>query len=205
LQQAAGTMEIEIGGAAANTQYDVVNVSGIAKMSGLLQLSLINGFVPTPAQTFSVLSSSSIQGAFSNVANGQRIGTIDGSGSFLVNYGAGSAFNVNQIILSEYQAVALPGDYTHNGIVDAADYVVWRKGLGTTYTQNDYNVWRAHFGQTAGSGSGSGAAANFAVPEPSTLVLLLLAAAGWSLRRSPSAHKIPIPRQRVRLVINRPL
>ena len=37
----------------------------------------------------------------------------------------------------------LPGDYNHNGIVDAADYVVWRKGLGTTYTQADYDVWRA--------------------------------------------------------------
>ena len=26
----------------------------------------------------------------------------------------------------------------------------WRKGLGTTYTQNDYDTWRAHFGQTTG-------------------------------------------------------
>jgi len=59
-----------------------------------------------------------------------------------------------------------------NGIVDAADYVVWRKGLGTAYTQNDYNVWRAHFGQTAGSGSSTTASA--AVPEPTSLVLLLL-------------------------------
>ena len=34
----------------------------------------------------------------------------------------------------------LYGDYNRNGIVDAADYAVWRKGLGTTYTQNDYDV-----------------------------------------------------------------
>ena len=34
-------------------------------------------------------------------------------------------------------------------MVDAADCVVWRNGLGTTYTQGDYSTWRAHFGQTA--------------------------------------------------------
>ncbi len=67
---------------------------------------------------------------------------------------------------------SLPGDYNLNGVVDAADYVTWRKGLGTTYTQNDYNVWRAFFGQTAGSGAG--AIASAAVPEPATLVMLIV-------------------------------
>src|SRR5262249_15044183 len=42
----------------------------------------------------------------------------------------------------------LPGDFNYDGTVDAADYVVWRKGLGTTYTQSDYDTWRSHFGQT---------------------------------------------------------
>jgi hypothetical protein len=45
------------------------------------------------------------------------------------------------------------GDYNHNGIVDAADYVIWRKGLGTTYTLADYEVWRSHFGETVSIGS----------------------------------------------------
>ena len=35
----------------------------------------------------------------------------------------------------------LSGDYDDNGVVDATDYVVWRKGLGTTYVQTDYDVW----------------------------------------------------------------
>ncbi len=82
-------------------------------------------------------------------------------------------------------AAALAGDYNHNGVVDAADYVVWRKGLGTTYTQADYDVWRAHFGQTAGSGAG--ASANAAVPEPATLVLLILVSAVVSTRRRRAA------------------
>jgi len=92
----------------------------------------------------------------------------------------------------------LIGDYSHNGIVDAADCTVWRKTLGQVGTGlaadgngngsidiGDYSVWRTHFGQTAASGSG--ASANAAVPEPAALVLLMFAAAGWCVRRSRAA------------------
>jgi hypothetical protein len=77
------------------------------------------------------------------------------------------------------------GDFNGNGVVDAADYVVWRKGLGTLFTQSDYSVWRAHFGQTVGSGAGASAIA--AVPEPATLMLLMFTAAGWCFRRRRAA------------------
>ncbi len=43
---------------------------------------------------------------------------------------------------------ALPGDYNNDGGVDAADFVVWRKGLGTNYTQTDYGAWQSHFGSS---------------------------------------------------------
>ncbi len=85
--------------------------------------------------------------------------------------------------------VPLYGDYNENGVVDTADYVVWRKGLGTTYTQSDYDAWRAQFGQTAGSGAAgyplgaSAASPSPNVPEPTSLLLLLLAAAGVCPRR----------------------
>jgi hypothetical protein len=71
----------------------------------------------------------------------------------------------------------LPGDFNQDGIVNAADYVVWRK---TDQSQTGYNNWRTNFGRTAGGGSGAAAAA---VPEPATGLLLLLMAAGMSLRR----------------------
>ncbi|MEX0611587.1 MAG: hypothetical protein WD738_19310 [Pirellulales bacterium] len=62
--------------------------------------------------------------------------------------------------------IGLPGDFNFDGTVDAADYVVWRKGLGTTHTPGDYDIWRAHFGETGGSGSTSFAASQSPVPEP---------------------------------------
>lgn len=62
----------------------------------------------------------------------------------------------------------LAGDYNQNGIVDAADYVVWRKGLSTTYNSSDYNVWRANFGRTSAS------ALSTAIPEPASPVAALL-------------------------------
>jgi hypothetical protein len=66
------------------------------------------------------------------------------------------------------------GDYNNNGVVDAADYVVWRNGgplqnevVDTgTVTPADYDAWRARFGNTSGSGTSS------TVPEPATVVLL---------------------------------
>ena len=80
----------------------------------------------------------------------------------------------------------LPGDYNGNGAVDAADYVVWRKMLGSSVPnfsgadgngngvvdQDDQAVWRAHFGETLPAvGAGSlVAAANAATPELSASV-----------------------------------
>jgi hypothetical protein len=85
---------------------------------------------------------------------------------------------------------ALAGDYNNNGIVDAADYVVWRKNLGTSVTlpndttsgmvtSEDYQVWRANFGAT--SGSGSSLAGGESVPEPSAAVVVLTVVFGFGL------------------------
>jgi hypothetical protein len=70
----------------------------------------------------------------------------------------------------------LPGDFNFDGKVDAADYVVWRKGLGTTHTQGDFNVWRGNFGAPVGGGSGSalGRERQNHVPEPSAGLLVAL-------------------------------
>ncbi len=67
----------------------------------------------------------------------------------------------------------LLGDYNRNGVVDAADYVVWRDSLGPVYNQVDYQIWRSHFGETRTAGLVSGSIN--AVPEPGTMALFLMA------------------------------
>jgi hypothetical protein len=86
---------------------------------------------------------------------------------------------------------ALP-DYNENGVVDAADYALWRNTRGQmgaglaadgnndgTVNQPDYDLWRANFGKLV-TMPGSGAALAFSmasVPEPASGILLLLGAA----------------------------
>lgn len=79
-------------------------------------------------------------------------------------------------------AVALPSlsDYNQDGIVDAADYVVWRSMLGTTGSglaadgngdqtidAADYEIWRQNFGSYSTIGQGV-----VTIPEPGYCPLL---------------------------------
>lgn len=86
---------------------------------------------------------------------------------------------VDQYMTIEYVA-PIAGDYNGDGVVDAADYTVWRDSFGSASNlvadgdgngivgQPDYLIWRDNFGQ------GAQAASSNLVPEPSTMLLLLL-------------------------------
>jgi hypothetical protein len=80
------------------------------------------------------------------------------------------------------------GDYNQNGVVDAADYLLWRRTKGTVVPRgtgadgnangivddDDYNFWRARYGTTVPRGSG--ALPSAAIPEPTgTLTALIIA------------------------------
>ncbi|HEX4415015.1 MAG TPA: PEP-CTERM sorting domain-containing protein [Lacipirellulaceae bacterium] len=109
----------------------------------------------------------------------------------LVLKGLGLAYDVTYGITPA--AVPVPGDYNHNGVVDEADYVLWRTGdpaadgnSDTVVDQADYDFWRARFGNTAGAGSDVVTGA--AVPEPATVALVVVGLlAACSCRRSGRA------------------
>jgi len=157
-------LKIELGGTTAGSQYDQIHVTGQLALDGTLNVSLVNGFNPQSGRSFDILDWGSLAGTFAAVE--------------LPALAGGLQWNTSQLYTAGVLSVGLPGDYNANGAVDAADYVVWRKGLGTTYTQNDYNVWRSNFGDTAGSG----AASNAAVPEPGSWALVGIAFVGALVR-----------------------
>jgi hypothetical protein len=77
----------------------------------------------------------------------------------------------------------IPGDFNADNSVDVADYVKWRKGLGTVYTQDDFAVLLANFGKSVANPSASGTLATGTIPEPATLALAILAAASAVIAR----------------------
>jgi hypothetical protein len=78
--------------------------------------------------------------------------------------------------------VGVVGDYNANGIVDAADYVLWRKTPSSFGGDPaGYTTWRSRFGSTSGSGADLGSAA--AVPEPTGIFLLAIGIAAAATRR----------------------
>jgi hypothetical protein len=125
---------------------------------------------------------------FSSLLDGEAEFTFTAAGgAFVAIYRVGvfpEAFvNSATLVVSGQQAppIALPGDFNGNGTVDAADFLMWRKGLVVPDTQANYDLWRAHFGETLQGGAASSNSA--AVPEPGSLASLLVGAAFFVLRK----------------------
>jgi T5SS/PEP-CTERM-associated repeat protein len=165
------TLLMEIGGTTAGSQYDQLISSGQLALDGTLQLALINGFTPVAGQSFNLFDWQSLVGTFSGLS--------------LPALGGSLSWNTSQLyatgIVSVIGTGSLPGDFNLDGKVDAADYVVWRTGTVVAATQANYNLWRANFGNTAGSGAVAQSAG--AVPEPLASVLILTCAVCALARR----------------------
>jgi len=159
-------LEIEIGGTSTN-QFDTLQVAQNVYLDGTLAVTLTGDYYPDFGQQFSVVQAVSISN------RGIVLGGPDAE-KFKLIFASGE-------LLLESTVAGLPGDYNNDGLVDAADYTVWRDHLGTTTLpnrdpgaagpvgQSDYLVWKTNFG-TSGTGSAT------AVPEPGSLFLILLVA-----------------------------
>lgn len=178
-------LSIEIGDTPLGTDNDQLVVGNDATLGGLLAVTLTHSFIPAANHSFTILASAALAGSFSNAANGARLGTLGGEGSFVVNYNAVT----NSVILSDFMAsLGLPGDYNGDGSINAADYTVWRDALTAaesvllndptpgTVDESDFLYWRAHFGESVGGGAVAGTT-KATVPEPSAYLLVL---GGWA-------------------------
>ncbi len=100
-------LAFEVGGTTQVTQYDLLNKTdgGVLTLNGNLSVTLINGFTPAPGDVFTIVTTQNIlAGAFSNVANGARLNTTDGGGSFTVTYTVvNNALLSRNVTLSDFQ------------------------------------------------------------------------------------------------------
>lgn len=139
-----------------------------------------------------------VDGRQSGISEGVTLVELAG---YLAGYGAKTGINLDgggstQMVINEYSdglpaqlanvpsepersvgtslaVFALPnGDYNLNGVVDAADYISWRRSIGG---QSAYDAWRQRF--AAAGGSGSGFVEGPAVPEPSAAFFAVVALA----------------------------
>jgi hypothetical protein len=182
IQSGNAKLAIELGGTAPGT-FDKISAAivNLGASTATLEVSLVNGFAPLATDTFEIIK------ATGNLQSGTRFANTPGdvlttpAGTFNVTYNYAAGFR--NVTLSNFMPISMgiPGDFNHNGRVDAADYVVWRKSDGTPA---GYSLWRTNFGRTSGSGSSIADAA--AVPEPASIALLsvaLLLGPGMARRR----------------------
>lgn len=117
---------------------------------------------------------------FSNDGN-WVLGFNGGGGEY--QFGDNSV-TIDNLKIEYSEKPSVPGDYNDDGLVNIADYVVWRNNLGAMIslpnegegitpgevTVDDYDFWKSSFGTSAGV-----TLASVSVPEPAGLVIGILA------------------------------
>jgi hypothetical protein len=217
----SASLEIEIAGRLRGTEHDVVNVVGTATLGGELHLDLIDGFVPSSADTFAVFDASRLLGALDNVASGRRLQLASGGGWFLVHYGPDSLFDPTQVVLSDFQVVGLAGDYNGNNLVEQGDLDLvllgWGQDTPTVPTGWDYDLpsgaidqaeldrvllgWGQRF---PGASLPPAAAGPSGVPEPLSLAVSAVLASRYRHRLDSPPGKVGGPEIATRARIVRP-
>jgi prepilin-type N-terminal cleavage/methylation domain-containing protein/prepilin-type processing-associated H-X9-DG protein len=106
------------------------------------------------------------------------------NGTFLGTFASPSENGFTEATAFVVVPTNLIGDFNKDGVVDAADYVTWRKTSPTN--ASGYDDWRANFGETDPASSAAPSADP--VPEPAGCLLLQIAilAGGWAARRRVS-------------------
>lgn len=151
----SGVMAFDLGGTIAGSQHDQLLTDRFAFLAGGLEVDLVTGFAPQVGNQFTLLvADEGITGTFGQL-------TLPAGYLWDVQYTSTS-------LILEVTGLGLQGDFNSDGSVDAADYTVWRDGLGTTYTQADYQIWVNNYGNsTPATATG--------VPEPVAMLLVIMA------------------------------
>lgn len=173
-----GKLAIEIGGATPGNgvgHHDQVNDAGVFTLvdGATLTVDSFSDYVPEVGQRFTLATAAEgIVGGFASVS-------VDPWFSAL---GLGFDIEVDANELVATVVAGLSGDFNSDGLVDAADYTVWRDGFGSDYDNTDLAVWKGNYGVSVASATAALAAS---VPEPAAMLIAMLGVAfGFTSRRS---------------------
>jgi len=170
---------IELAGTDAG-EYDQLLIAGNLEVGGQLNVNLLDGFAPGAGDLFDILDFATLSGSFAAM----NLPVLDGGLAWDT-----SQLSVDGTLCAGACIVPGSGDYNGNGVVDAADYTLWRDTLGSqldlcadgngdgTVDEADYVFWNDRFGNVIGTGSEA------AVPEPTAGWLITTGLVGLFWRR----------------------
>jgi len=182
--------------------FDITSTNAALSIAGFTQVTGGTGTWLTDAEGSTGLSQVNFTGA-RTLTPGQEISIGDISSSNFTTDAAKNGLSMNFILAEGLEFTVPTTDYNGNGVVDAADYTVWRDNLGATgvgqaqgdgdgdgsITQTDYDLWKSQFGLTGVAApettfragtvvfdatlGSGGGALAMAVPEPGAGLLLI--------------------------------
>lgn len=182
----ASSLNIDMAGASAGSQYDQIVTSGIVSLGDATLNVLLDNFTPSGSESFTLISGASgVSGQFASYDQGAEIDL--GGVTYYMNYMGGSGHDV---VLSPTPPALADADFDGDGDVDGIDFLIWQRGFGSAggladgdangdgqVDAGDLSIWTSQFGSLA--------AVVGAVPEPTTVLLALagLSIAGFTRRR----------------------
>jgi len=114
-QESGGILEIELGGDQAGTGYDQLQVTGAATLAGTLDVSLIDGFIPSNGDVFEIITANTLSDTFTTI----NLPTLTNGLEWQTEYTA-TGFSISAV-----GAGTISGNVTYSGnISDPHDIIV---------------------------------------------------------------------------------
>ncbi len=141
--------------------YSILSSTGALNGAGFTGLG--SGWQTSSPTTANSLTQTNLLGS-TTLAPGAQIAIGDISSTNFTTQAAKDGLSLQFLLAEGFTSGAAEGDYNNDGVVNAADYTVWRDHLGQTFqltnegagvtagmvTAEDYDLWKANFGQMGG-------------------------------------------------------
>lgn len=171
-----GLVQLNIGDEGTADKFTVDSTLNLVD-AGLEVISLATASLEA-GDSFDLFDANNVNGQFNSVT----LPTLD----------TGLSWNTSDLHANGTIAVVIEGDFNADGMVDAADFTIWRDNSGLSVVPFssgdsngdglvdavDYAAWSSNYGNSSSQSSAA------AVPEPTTLVMLLSLVGIASSRRA---------------------